>query len=338
VSRAPHAERFLPEQMHGELIEAEHLVRYLWAAAYTREREVLDAGCGAGYGTRILLDHGAKRCVGVDLSEEAVHAARERYGGNGEIEFEAVDISKLPFEDDAFDAAVCMEALEHVSDQASAVQELRRVLRPGSVLLVSSPNRGEYPPGNPHHARELSAQEFIDLLSREFSHVVPSRQHTWLASAILGDDDFSRLEPERPLEAALHKAAMREPGKELYTLAICSDEPPPEPSQAVMMTHPLEVRRWLEQIESARSELLRQGDELRRTRETLAAAERELLEVRDRSSKVVARAESRTYWLDRANIDLDRLVQRPWVRAAYRALRALRSLKARVRRLMSRVG
>jgi 2-polyprenyl-3-methyl-5-hydroxy-6-metoxy-1,4-benzoquinol methylase len=338
VSKAPHAERFLPERMHGELIEAEHLVRYLWAAAYTQEREVLDAGCGAGYGTRMLLDHGAKRCVGVDLSEEAVHAARERYGGNGEIEFEAVDISRLPFEDDAFDVVVCMEALEHVSDQASVVQELRRVLRPGGLLLVSSPNRGEYPPGNPHHAKEVSAQEFLDLLSRRFTHVVPLRQHNWLASAVLGDEDFMSTEADRPLEASVHKAAAREPGKELYTLAICSDEQPPEPSQAVAMTHPLEVRRWLEQIESARTELLRQGDELRSTRETLAATERELLEVRDQSSKLVARAESRTYWLDRANIDLDRLVQRPWVRAAYRVLRALRSLKSRVRRLMSRVS
>jgi SAM-dependent methyltransferase len=311
-------------------------VRYLWAASYTAGREVLDAGCGVGYGARILLDHGAKRCVGVDLSEETVRAARERYGGNGEIEFEAVDLAELPFEDEAFDAAVCLEALEHVRDQAGVVGELRRVLRPDGLLIVSSPNRAEYPPGNPHHAKELSQEEFLDLLSRGFRNVLPFRQHNWMASAILTDHDFSQLEPERPLDASLHKAAMREPGKELYTLAICSDQPPPEPSQAVMMTHPLEVRRWLEQIDAARGELLRQGDELRRTREALAAAEQELLEVRDRTSRIVAEAERRTYWLDRVNIDLDRLVERPWVRVAYRILSALRSIKSRLRRLTAR--
>lgn len=338
MSRAQHAERFLPEQMHGELIEAEHLVRYLWASEYTTGREVLDAGCGAGYGTRILLERGARRCVGVDLSEETVRAARERYGTNGEIEFAALDIARLPFDDGAFDAAVCLEALEHVTDQAAVVQELRRVLAPGGLLMVSSPNRGEYPPGNPYHAKELAQEEFLALLSERFSHVVPLRQHNWLASAILGDHDFSQGEPERALEASLHKAARREPGRELYTLAICSDEPLPEHHQAVAMTNPLEVRRWLEQIESARGELLRQGDELRKTREALAATEQELLEVRERTSSVVARAERRTYWLDRVDIDLDRLVERPWVRFGYRVLRALRTLRARLRRLMSRIS
>jgi 2-polyprenyl-3-methyl-5-hydroxy-6-metoxy-1,4-benzoquinol methylase len=333
VTEAPHAERFLPEQMRGELIEAEHLVRYLWASTYIEGREVLDAGCGAGYGTRILLEHGAKRCVGVDLSPEAVEGAAERYGSGQAIEFETVDIADLPFDDDSFDAVVCFETLEHVEDQAGVLEELERVLRADGLLLLSSPNRGQYPPGNPYHTKELAEQEFLGLLSQRFAHVLPFRQHNWLASAILSDAELANVEADRPLEASLHKAAGRQAGTELYTLAICSHEPTPEPSQRVMMTHPLEVRRWLEQIEDARGQLARKADELRRTTEALGAAQRELVEVRDKTSRIIARAESRTYWLDRANIDLDRLVQRPWVRFAYRALQLLRRVKSRLVRM-----
>lgn len=330
------AERFLPEHMQGELIEAEHLVRYVWAAGYAKGREVLDAGCGAGYGARLLLGEGAKRYVGIDVAEEVVRAAQERYRDDPATEFQVGDVTDLPFEDATFDAVICFETLEHLSNQPDALREVKRVLRADGLLLASSPNRLEYPPGNPHHARELSHDEFLALLSEVFANVAPLRQHNWLASAILGDPDFTGQEPERSLRASLRKTAGRDPGAELYTLAICSDEPPPDQSQAVMMTHALEVRRWLEQIDRARNELLVQGDELRQAREGLAAAELELLQLRDKTSRVIAHAEQRTYWLDRAQIDLDRLAQRRWVRVAYRVLRALRSIRALLRKLTAR--
>src|SRR6186997_360777 len=74
-------ERFDPESFRGELVEAEHLARYRWAAAAVAGRDVLDAGCGEGYGSRLLAElGGARRCVGIDIDERTIAAARDAYG------------------------------------------------------------------------------------------------------------------------------------------------------------------------------------------------------------------------------------------------------------------
>src|SRR3954447_8938331 len=81
-------ERFEPDRFRDELVEAEHLVRYLWAAGGVADRDVLDAGCGAGYGCALLAERGrARRCVGIDISEEAVAEARAAHGGDERVEF-----------------------------------------------------------------------------------------------------------------------------------------------------------------------------------------------------------------------------------------------------------
>src|SRR2546426_992749 len=179
-------ERFDPEAFEGELVEAEHLARYHWAASIAHGREVLDAGCGEGYGSRILSEAGgAARCVGVDVDAEAVSRARTAYGDEGRIEFEVADVTALPFGEATFDLVTCFETIEHVAEQQRVVAELARVLRPDGVLLISSPNRDVYPPGNPHHVRELTPGELTDLLSSELAEVRLFRQHNWLASAVL---------------------------------------------------------------------------------------------------------------------------------------------------------
>src|SRR5262245_33536477 len=84
-------ERFEPESFQGQLVEAEHLTRYRWAAAAVSGREVLDAGCGEGYGCGLLAQlGGAARCVGVDIDAATVERARGTYGGD-RVEFETGD-------------------------------------------------------------------------------------------------------------------------------------------------------------------------------------------------------------------------------------------------------
>jgi hypothetical protein len=70
--------------------------------------------------------------------------------------------------------------------------------------------------------------------------------------------------------------------------------------------------------------------EIARLREALAAAERQLLELREQRSREMARLERQTYWLDRWGIDLDRLMERRTVRLALRAAGFLRRLPARL--------
>ncbi|MCG7754945.1 class I SAM-dependent methyltransferase, partial [Flavihumibacter cheonanensis] len=77
-----------------------------------------------------------------------------------------------PFADDAFDAVVSFETLEHLEDHDGLLREFRRVLKPGGFLLISSPDKAVYSERlqnrNPFHLRELHRDELEALLGRHF--------------------------------------------------------------------------------------------------------------------------------------------------------------------------
>jgi SAM-dependent methyltransferase len=100
-----------------------------------REKAILDAGCGTGAVLQ-RLGNPAKN-VGVDLAPEAIAFCRQR----GLQNVSKVDICALPFPDGSFEAVICSSVLYHewVKDVAGAFRELRRVLRPGGLLLVNLP-------------------------------------------------------------------------------------------------------------------------------------------------------------------------------------------------------
>jgi SAM-dependent methyltransferase len=167
-------ERVIPDAMPAsDPVLAEHLARYAFAAARVPPGgRVLDAACGSGYGTANLAEH-AKHVVGIDLAPEAVAYARQHYG-LAHVAFAVMDCRRLAFADATFDAYACFETLEHVQEQEALVAEARRVLTPGGLFLVSTPNRDVYNLAygrNLHHERELSPEEFEALLRRHFDDV-----------------------------------------------------------------------------------------------------------------------------------------------------------------------
>jgi SAM-dependent methyltransferase len=96
---------------------------------------VLDVGCGAGQ-TYAQWVSARTSYVGVDVAPKAVELAAE-----AGLEAHLVDdASALPFEDDSFDLAICIEVLEHLFAPHEAAREIRRVLRPGCKLIASTPN------------------------------------------------------------------------------------------------------------------------------------------------------------------------------------------------------
>ena len=100
-----------------------------------REKEILDAGCGTGL---ILKQLGnPAKSVGVDLAPEAIALCRQR----GLDNVYQADICALPFVDRSFDIVICSSVLYHqwVKDVAGALREMRRVLRPGGLLLLNVP-------------------------------------------------------------------------------------------------------------------------------------------------------------------------------------------------------
>lgn len=245
-------ERFVPEAMHG-LIEAEHLARYRWAAAWADSRSVLDAGCGVGYGLQMMKGGGSSALTGVDISAEAVEASRARLGQSARIE--QADIAALPFEDRSFDLVLCFETIEHVTDQDAALDELRRVLRPTGMLAISSPNRDVYLQGNPHHTREYTPAELQDALGRRFGNVALAAQHPWLASLICSRDDLGSSAVERPMDALLFKIAQLALDRETFSLALASDAPLPATGALATITTPDELDAWRRRALAAEQQL-----------------------------------------------------------------------------------
>lgn len=261
-------ERFVPAEMSGQLVEAEHVVRYGWAAQHGRDRTILDAGCGVGYGARTLKEAGATRVVGVDSSAAVVEAARAQAPDG--VTFEVGDVASLAHPDDAFGLVVCFEVIEHVADGDAVLDELARVLAPGGLLLISSPNRGRYVPGNPHHRYEYTPAELHAALTPRFAHVHMMRQHVMVASVVASAD------PGRGLAGAdVRRLVTPSEDEEIYTLAVAGDGPLPPSAPMVALTHFVELRRWMELYEEQQAI----ADDQRRL-----LAEREVLDSQRRSA------------------------------------------------------
>lgn len=102
---------------------------------------VLDVGTGTGRLPAALFTGSDFRgqVVGLDLSRGMLRQAQRKLNGAGERTFWLwSDAMELPFEADAFDAVVCLEALEFTPDPRQVVREMVRVLRPGGLLLVTN--------------------------------------------------------------------------------------------------------------------------------------------------------------------------------------------------------
>ncbi len=168
-------ERAVPGVPKARSVFQEHVARYAFAAHYVRGAAVLDVACGTGYGARHLADRGASLVVGVDIAVDALDYCREHYQGDG-VYFAAMDAPRLGFPDDTFQVVVSLETIEHLADAEAYLAEIRRVMSPNGLLVLSTPNRITFSPdsneaASDFHFREYSAQELKPLLDRHFSQV-----------------------------------------------------------------------------------------------------------------------------------------------------------------------
>ena len=143
-----------------------HEVVYARLAQLCAGRDVLEAGCGEGYGADLIASV-ARTVIAVDYDAAAVAHVRNRYP---RVQVLAGNLASLPLGDSAVDVVVNFQVIEHLWDQPQFITECLRVLRPGGLLLISTPNRITFTPGsdtpvNPFHTRELNAAELAELLT-----------------------------------------------------------------------------------------------------------------------------------------------------------------------------
>ena len=115
--------------------------RYYWAAEFCAGKKVVEAACGSGQGVG-LLSGVCEHFEAGDFSEPVLAVARRHYGDRAVLN--QFDAQQMPFEDASKEVIILFEAIYYLPDAEKFVQECRRVLRPGGMVLIATANKDLY--------------------------------------------------------------------------------------------------------------------------------------------------------------------------------------------------
>ncbi len=179
----------------------EHSARYVFSLPFVDSKRVLDIACGTGYGIAILKKNAA-HVTGVDVDADAAAQALAECGERADVLLG--DGLGLPFADESFDVVTSFETLEHLHERATFLTELNRVLKPGGVLLLSTPNANYSQPvngvpANPFHIHEYTPDELRSELESEF---IVERFYGQTLDASTGIPPFYEAQKRLPKDAA----------------------------------------------------------------------------------------------------------------------------------------
>src|SRR5436190_18501121 len=203
----------------------EHLHRYAVAFGLAKHKRVLDIACGEGYGAN-LLARTALKVIGVDLDAGTIAHAKAKYR-RPNLHFVQGSCTEIPCEDHSIDLVASFETIEHISKHDAFLSEIKRVLIPGGVLVISSPHKAEYQKvsetANSFHEAELDHDEFVQLITKTFKHYVTAKQRLVIGSWIAPDSPSARVSAATfrgwfdgiEIERGIYRG--------LYSIAICSD-------------------------------------------------------------------------------------------------------------------
>lgn len=302
-------ERFIPSES-GE-IRQEHVHRYGWVRAFVQGKRVLDVACGEGYGSAMLAEV-ADTVVGVDVSPEVIVHANQRYKRRN-LRFVHGDAAALDLPDRGFDIVVSFETIEHLTAQQAMLDGIKRVLSPGGMLIISSPNKKVYTDlaghHNEFHVKELYFEELDELLRARFENVVYFGQRLSTGSAIL---PVSAGIKARSIDAVVDEGdeislgvpRLQEP---VYFIAMASMEALPEANASILFSEvddlfeeQRSIARWAQSLDAERErvgQLLREEQEDGiRSKQWAQRLEAELGETRERLRQLAVEFEERSNW------------------------------------------
>lgn len=165
----------------------EHLHRYMFAMKYCHGLVVVDIACGEGYGSAFLASV-ASSVIGVDIDSEAVKFASKKYIKSN-LEYIVGTCSAIPVDSGSVDVLVSFETLEHHDQHVEMMLEVKRVLKPNGLLIISSPDKTYYSDQrnfkNAFHVKELTSHQFEDLLRSHFKNTFFANQRVMYGSLVI---------------------------------------------------------------------------------------------------------------------------------------------------------
>lgn len=203
----------------------EHLHRYALAMEYIAHKKVLDLACGEGYGSALMTSK-ALHVTGIDIDDATIAMASQKYK-QGNLSFIKGTTVNIPAPAGEFDVVISFETLEHVGEHEKMLAEITRVLKPGGLLIISTPDKSNYTDKpnrvNPFHVKELTKDDFAALLKGHFVNYRMLQQDIAFSSVITGDE-AQDLDIYNGNFNEIKKAAN---GNHLYNIAFASDSPLP---------------------------------------------------------------------------------------------------------------
>lgn len=131
--------------------------------SYVSGRQVLELGCGEGFGADVLAPYAA-HYLAVDKKKPAFE-----FPGNN-VSFRRCMLPELSgIASHSFDTVICFQVIEHIRKDHLLLEEIKRVLKPGGVLLITTPNKLMSLSRNPFHVREYLPDEMETLIRSHFS-------------------------------------------------------------------------------------------------------------------------------------------------------------------------
>ncbi len=217
-------ERFLPDCERE--IWYEHFHRYAMITSIVSGKVVLDAACGEGYGSDLLARYAAQ-VTGIDISAEAIKHANTTYH-RANLSYQQSDVLSSELPTNSFDVVVSFETLEHLAEHEQLLKNFKRVLKPGGLLVISSPDKSEYSDktgfNNEYHVKELYRHELEELLQAHFKY------SKWFGQKLMFNSTIWAL--EQPLKSCQFdcideqgQVLNQPPFTPMYYVVMASDEP-----------------------------------------------------------------------------------------------------------------
>lgn len=160
-------------EITSEEIESDNPIHQRLFKAYVVGKEyvkgdVLEVGCGEGRGVSLLLEN-ASSFTAVDKIKPVIDDLKTKYPAGTFISMNIPPLNGIA--SNAYDRVFSFQVIEHIQDDALFLKEIHRVMRPGGIALITTPNRKMSLSRNPWHIREYLADELKGLAQGIFSHV-----------------------------------------------------------------------------------------------------------------------------------------------------------------------